>query len=391
MRVTFIIPGLPLGGSERSLVKTIVAIKELVTSIDVIVFTTAGEALVEELPVGTRVHVLRMSESANPLLWLRIRRLLVCIKPQIVIGWSTYANLVAIIATRFLDIGRIIVSERCYLPEIFAIDRMGIFKRKIVLLLIKLFYKKAHLVTANSLDNVRFLSKFVGRGPVYAHLPNTIDVHQADHLAKMQPEAALKPVNGPHILALGRLHHQKGFDLLLQAFVLVRRQRAWNLTVVGDGPEKKRLRELACSLGIEQSIQWIGAVENPFPYYQWADLVVLPSRFEGFPNVALEAMSCGRAVICADCQTGPREITEDGLYGVLIKVEDISSLATSILEMGQNDESRYHLGRLAYKHVANTYDLSVMRPRLASILLNEHSELPRNSKEHAPPIVHANF
>lgn len=371
MRVTFVIPSLPVGGSERSLVKTIFAIKGLVTRIDVIVFAKVGAALLQELPAGTHLHALGMSESANPLLWLRVRNLLVRIDPQIVIAWSTYANLVTIIATRFLNISRIIVSERCYVPQIFATEQIGRFRRKLLLLLIKFLYKKAHLVTANSIDNVRFLSKYVGEGPVYAHLPNTIDIDQVDRLAMMQPESAPNEADGPHILALGRLHYQKGFDILLEAFSFIRREHAWNLTIVGDGPERERLQTLASNLGIQRSVQWIGAVVNPFPYYQWADLVLIPSRFEGFPNVALEAMSCGRTVICSDCQTGPRELTEDGLYGVLLEVTDSHFLARAISQIGQDSNLRNVLGRMARQHVLKYYDVRVTKPIFASILLNE--------------------
>src|SRR5262249_14494052 len=308
MRITFIIPSLPLGGAERSLVKTIIALKELVIRLDVIVFSKAEKPLLDELPTGINVHTLGMAESANPLLWLKVRKLLISIRPQVVVGWSTYANLVTIIASRFLSVSKLIVSERCYVPEIFSIEQVGGLKRKIILVLMKTLYKRAHLITANSLDNVRFLSKFIGYGPVYAHLPNAIDVNQSQSLGRMQPETPIRSVDGPHILALGRLHYQKGFDQLIRAFSLLRRQRAWNLTIVGDGPEKQRLQELARSLGLEDAVQWIGAVKNPFPYYEWADLVVVPSRFEGFPNVALEAMSCGRTVVCTDCPTGPKEL-----------------------------------------------------------------------------------
>jgi len=282
----------------------------------------------------------------------------------------------------------VIVSERCYVPQTFALGRIGTVKRKLLLSLIQLFYKKADVVTANSVNNVRFLSKFVGRGPFYAQLPNAIDVDRVEKLAQMQAEIPLQPVTGPHLLALGRLDYQKGFDLLLQAFSLLRRQHAWSLTIVGDGPEKECLWQLAKHLGVEESIQWVGTVINPFPYYRWADLVLLPSRFEGFPNVALEAMACGRTVICADCQTGPSELTEGGRYGILVKQGDIASLANSISKVGQDTKARTHLGRLAQEHVRHRYDLKQIRNVLASVICIK-SETTRDTEDNRQDVLHA--
>src|SRR5262249_16232047 len=156
--------------------------------------------------------------------------------------------------------------------------------------------------------SVRFMRHFVGKGPRFIELPNLIDTDLVNNYARLPPQLMPRPVYGPKLLAIGRLAHQKGFDLLFEALAVVRRTHPWTLVLVGGGPEAERLRRLAAQLEIEAAVQWVGAVTNPFPYYHWADLVVLPSRFEGFPNVALEAMACERAVICADCKSGPREL-----------------------------------------------------------------------------------
>ena len=183
-----------------------------------------------------------------------------------------------------------IVSERNYVPRMYAKSQVGPVLRQTVLLLIRRLYRLADVVTANSQMSLRFLRQYVGKGPVYAVLPNLIDSELVHDYARLPPEIPPDPVRGPKILALGRLDRQKGFDLLLEALALVRRTHPWSVVLAGDGPERSRLEHLAHRLGIGSAIQWVGPVKNPFPYYRWADLVVLPSRFEGFPNVALEAM-----------------------------------------------------------------------------------------------------
>jgi glycosyltransferase involved in cell wall biosynthesis len=151
----------------------------------------------------------------------------------------------------------------------------------------------------------------------------------------------------------------KGFDVLLEALALVRRRYPWKLLLVGDGPEKPVLQAQAKALGLEEAVIWIGAVKNSFPYYKWADLVVVPSRMEGFPNVPLEAMACGKTVICSDCETGPKELTLNGRVGVLIGKEDPDELARAIMRMGLALGDRSSLGSQAKSHILNTYDAHI--------------------------------
>src|SRR5262249_41476114 len=263
---------------------------------------------------------------------------------------------------------KVVLSERVYIPRFLVQERLGSVRKFILIWLIRTLYRKATMVTANSRRSVRFLSKFVGGSPVYAHLPNAIDVDIANKLAMVQPEIPPLEVGGPHILAVGRLDYQKGFDLLLEAMALIRRHYPWQLVLVGDGPEQEHLRDLAYSLGISQAVQWIGAVRNPFPYYQWADLVVSPSRFEGFPNVALEAMSCAKTVICTNCKTGPSELTLNGRYGVLVREEDPHSLAEAIVKWGQDKEGRALLGAMAENYIRNAHGATTLKHALTNDL-----------------------
>src|SRR6478752_7375988 len=118
MRVTFITSSLQLGGAERSLVKTITAINEYADQIELVVLSTIDEGLLSELPANIKVYAIQSSTSASPRLWLRVRKLLSRSRPDIVVGWSTYANLVTLLVTRGLGVRRTVVSERNYIPRI---------------------------------------------------------------------------------------------------------------------------------------------------------------------------------------------------------------------------------------------------------------------------------
>jgi len=366
--VVFITPSLQIGGAERSLVKTVAALRSLAHRVDIIVLAECSNAMTAELPHGVGLHVLRCRSSASPLLWAKVRRLLKLWRPRTIVGWSTYANFVAIVSTWGLRIRTVVVSERNYVPKILvAMD--AVIRRALLVCLMKRLYRRADIVTANSADSVRFLRKFIGPGPRYAHLPNSINVDEALMRANSPPEIAPNPAGStPRLLAVGRLQPQKGFDVLLKALARVRAACPWQLVLVGDGPERFPLQDLARTLGIEHAVQWIGSVSNPFPYYRWADLVIVPSRFEGFPNVALEAMSCARTVICSDCRTGPKELTENGQFGVLVPTDDVGSLAGAIIEWGCDDEGRKLMGKRASDHVRRRYDSGRVGEIVAQVL-----------------------
>ncbi len=131
-----------------------------------------------------------------------------------------------------------------------------------------------------------------------------------------------------HILAIGRLHKQKGFDVLLRAVAL--RLPDVHVTLLGEGSERAVLASLAEELGIASRVHLPGFVSDTAPYLAHADLFVLSSRWEGFGHVIVEAMAAGLPVVATDCPYGPADIIRDGKTGLLVKPEDAESLASAI-------------------------------------------------------------
>jgi glycosyltransferase involved in cell wall biosynthesis len=134
----------------------------------------------------------------------------------------------------------------------------------------------------------------------------------------------------PVILGVGRLHPQKDFATLIQAFAQVRQRRQARLLILGEGPERPKLEALVKKLGVEQDASLPGFVTNPYPYMAHAALFVLSSVEEGLGNVLIEALYCGTSLISTDCPSGPREILKDGQYGQLVPVGDVTALARAI-------------------------------------------------------------
>lgn len=134
------------------------------------------------------------------------------------------------------------------------------------------------------------------------------------------------------VLAGGRHEPQKGFDTLLDAFSRIDEEDV-RLVLFGTGPETEALQAQTESLGVDDRVSFPGFVKNPFAYMASADVFVLPSRYEGFGLVLIEALSCGCPVVSTNCESGPAEILNDGEFGVLVPVDDVTALSHSISDL----------------------------------------------------------
>ena len=103
------------------------------------------------------------------------------------------------------------------------------------------------------------------------------------------------------------------------------------LLLLGSGPEKYKINNLIIKLKLQKHIKILNFKKNPYPYIKKSDLFVLSSKYEGSPNVLLEAITLKKFVISSDCPTGPREILDDGKGGILFKIGDYKMLSKKII------------------------------------------------------------
>ena len=258
---------------------------------------------------------------------------------EFVISFIHTNNIFTILACLGLRRVRLIISERN--------DPLRQHLAPPWAMLRRLLYRFADRVTANSYGALEAMAAYVPRRKL-AFVPNPL----------RQPSSGqVVTFTAPTFLSVGRLVHQKGMDILLKAFQSVAAEiPEWRLVIVGDGPLRCDLKAQARSLGIDGRVDWVGRVIDPFPYFHAAEVMVLPSRFEGTPNALLEAMSCGLAAVVTDGSPGPLEIVQNEVTGLVVPVEDTSSLAAALGRMAKDPTLRARLGKAGRERM-NVYEL----------------------------------
>jgi glycosyltransferase involved in cell wall biosynthesis len=160
-----------------------------------------------------------------------------------------------------------------------------------------------------------------------------------------------RPPPGRLVGSIGRFEHQKGFDVLIRALA---RLEDVSLVLVGDGSERRRLRELAAEVGVEERIVWKEWTDDPRSDLQAFDVFVLPSRFEGFPLALLEALLTRAAVVASDVGS-VAEAVRDGETGLLVPAEDPGALADAIRRLLADAELGRRLGEQGRRRVLERF------------------------------------
>lgn len=163
------------------------------------------------------------------------------------------------------------------------------------------------------------------------------------------------------VIAVGRYHYQKGFDLLLQAWKIIEAQCPdWQLAIFGQG-DRKPYQQLADKLGLSRC-GLNGPTSNIQDEYNNSSIFVFSSRYEGFGMVLIEAMACGLPVVSYACPCGPRDIISDGIDGILVEKENIDALAHQLLLLINDEQQRQTMSVAAQKKAA-TYQMNQIASR----------------------------
>lgn len=328
-RLTLFMPSLGGGGAERvaiNLLKGLDVYREKLL-FDLVLCSASGP-LMAEVPPWVNVIDLGVSRVRNAI--LPLARYLRKESPDCILAHQAHANLVAAIAHYLSKArGRLFVVEhnsRLNWPT-------GTMLGSISNCAIAYAYRYADRVVGVSQAVTDDLIQYL-RVPSSNVTTIYNPVVSAEVVNSVDERAGSKQLfDGRFLLAVGRLTRQKDFASLLNAFAAVARATDISLIILGDGPQKGELLDLARELGIANNVDFRGFVKNPYEFMKEAAGLVLSSRWEGLPTVLIEAMACGCPVVSTDCPGGSREILENGIYGELVRLDDISALTAAMYRM----------------------------------------------------------
>ncbi len=207
------------------------------------------------------------------------------------------------------------------------------------------YYRSCDHLVANTRDIERYIVRSGWHADRVHYLPNFAARPQAKALER---SAFTTPADAPLAVALGRLHRNKGFDILLAAIATTPRLYLW---LAGEGDERVTLQGQASALGIADRVRFLGWRDDPGAVMAAADMLVSPSRHEPLGNVVLEAWAAGVPVV-ASASAGPGTLIRDGETGLLVPVEDAERLAAALARLADDADLRARLskaGRAAWE------------------------------------------
>jgi glycosyltransferase involved in cell wall biosynthesis len=365
MRITFVIETLAAGGAERVMTSMANHWSRKGHAVEILTFWPKGSSPFYKLDDGVVHSPLSLAEESNTFVQFvsnnvgRIRAIRDAIsksRPDVVISFMDRANMLTSLAC----IG-------CGIPLVLS-ERNDPAQRNIGgrswELLRRLTYPLADSVVVQTNAALSYFGPMICRRA--SVIPNGITL----------PAEAMAPSPGRRcshkIVAVGRLAAQKGFDLLLEAFAKLHfKLPQWSLTIWGEGPERASLETLRERLGLTGSVHFPGKTQTPFKEMTEADLFVLSSRYEGFPNVLLEAMACHLPVISFDCPSGPREIIRHDIDGILVPAKNVNALAEAMKRLIANPSLRNQLAQRAGE-VVQRFNLEKVMEQWEELLRKIH-------------------
>ncbi len=319
-------------------------------------------AFAEDRPLIRLLAKLRCPCAARA---IHLRRVLRADPPDVILTWSlmsAYEVMWATLGRRVPHLAMVVCQPQAELTDVFP--RWFPFRYRLA----RWTYRSAQRVLANSADLQQTVAKFY-------HLPRetlttVVTFRDFARIERMAAESEPAwPGMGPRLLAVGRLHPDKGLDVLIDALHQLKADfPTAQLMLLGQGPAEAALREQVVRLGLSRHVHFVGFQANPYAWLKSADLFILPSRREGMPGALIEALACGVPIVSTDCATGPSEVLEAGRWGKLVPVEDAAALAAAIGQSLRHRSTPDELNAAA-RSARERYDRPVVLGQLETLIL----------------------
>lgn len=373
--ILFLLPNLAAGGAERVAVTLLKHLDRTKFQLSLAVLDTRCAAFLDEIPGDVGFFDLKARRVRRGL--PKIIRLIWQMRPHVVFTTLSHLNIALATArpllpsrTKYVAREAIVPSEHhraCNMPK--AWDWAY-----------RAFYSRLDKIVCQSTD---MLDDLAGNYRIprrkLALIYNPVDVERIARLASRPWKSRSDRNPNPKcdqiisLVAAGRLAPQKGFDLLIDAVALSGLKQL-RVTVLGEGPLRGDLEALAKAREVENQVRFIGFQENPYAFMAQADAFVLCSRYEGFPNVVLEALACGTPVIATPAPGGINEIAISAGGVQVASAISAQALSAELLRFARNKPAspEINLEPFRVEKIAGQYERIFMgRPALPAEALHD--------------------
>lgn len=361
-KITLFFSSLRGGGVERVRLHLARGFINRGLHVDLIVVNAVGE-LLSQVPHG--VNLIDLGARRTILALPGLIRYMRTAKPDAILSSQTHNNIIAVWARVLSGVPtKLIVTEH---SDLRAVVKYAPLKDKFRPIVARLFYPWADEIIAVSKGTADALSAMAGipRDRISV-IYNPIVMPDIEAKAREKPNHPwLKHRDHKVVLAVGRLSVAKDYPTLIKAITLLKELQDIRLIILGKGECRAKLEELIRENELQNRVDLPGYIPNPYVYMSNADVYVLSSKREGFPNTLLEALACGTPVVSTDCHSGPSEMLKNGQYGQLVPVGDHEAMAKAIVNTLDNPLSSDVL-----KKRASDFSIDKICDQYLNMLLN---------------------